>query len=93
MTADFPTAPRPAPGDLIICIKNDHTIQAVEPGRTLANGDLLPIDAVADHAPGPPPDWPAMTIFIPNEPAFPPPAAPFARGLVRQARSLAIRSR
>jgi hypothetical protein len=34
------------PGDLIICSKNDHTIEAGEPGRTLANGDLLRIDAV-----------------------------------------------
>ena len=33
-------------GDLIICTKNDHTVQAGEPGRTLANGDLLRIDAV-----------------------------------------------
>jgi AAA domain-containing protein len=34
-------------GDLIICPKNDHSVQAGEPGRTLANGDLLRIDAVA----------------------------------------------
>ena len=33
-------------GDLIICTKNDHTIQAGEPGRTLANGDLLRIETV-----------------------------------------------
>ena len=33
-------------GDLIICTRNDHTVQAGEPGRTLANGDLLRIDAV-----------------------------------------------
>jgi hypothetical protein len=33
-------------GDLIICTKNDHSVQAGEPGRTLANGDLLRIDAV-----------------------------------------------
>ena len=33
-------------GDLIICTRNDHTIQAGEPGRTLANGDLLRIEAV-----------------------------------------------
>jgi hypothetical protein len=32
-----------SPGDLIICTRNDHT---VEPGRTLANGDLLRIEAV-----------------------------------------------
>jgi hypothetical protein len=37
---------RASPGDLIICTRNDHTIQAGEPGRTLANGDLLRIDQV-----------------------------------------------
>ena len=35
-----------SPGDLIICTRNDHTIEAGEPGRTLANGDLLRIEAV-----------------------------------------------
>jgi len=33
-------------GDLIICTRNDHTVQAGEPGRALANGDLLRIEAV-----------------------------------------------
>jgi len=33
-------------GDLIICTKNDHSVEAGEPGRTLANRDLLRIDAV-----------------------------------------------
>jgi hypothetical protein len=33
-------------GDLIICMRNDRTVQAGEPGRTLANGDLLRIEAV-----------------------------------------------
>jgi AAA domain len=33
-------------GDLIICTKNDHSVEAGEPGRTLANGDLLRIDQV-----------------------------------------------
>ena len=37
---------RASPGDLIICTKNDHTVKAGEPGRTLANGDLLRIEAV-----------------------------------------------
>ena len=41
-----PTARWPAPGDLIVCTRNDHTVEAGEPGRTLANGDLLRIDAV-----------------------------------------------
>jgi hypothetical protein len=35
-----------SPGDLIICTRNDHTVEAGERGRTLANGDLLRIDAV-----------------------------------------------
>ena len=34
-------------GDLIICTRNDHTVEAGEPGRTLANGDLLRVEAVA----------------------------------------------
>jgi conjugative relaxase-like TrwC/TraI family protein len=33
-------------GDLIICTHNDHAVEAGEPGRTLANGDLLRIEAV-----------------------------------------------
>jgi hypothetical protein len=41
--ADGATA---SPSDLIICTRNDHTVQAGEPGRTLANGDLLRIEAV-----------------------------------------------
>ena len=35
-------------GDLIVCTRNDHAVEAGEPGRTLANGDLLRIDAVTD---------------------------------------------
>ena len=35
-----------SPGDLIICTRNDHSVEAGEPGRTLANGDLLRIEAV-----------------------------------------------
>jgi conjugative relaxase-like TrwC/TraI family protein len=37
---------RAGPGDLIVCTRNDQTVEAGEPGRTLANGDLLRIDAV-----------------------------------------------
>jgi hypothetical protein len=33
-------------GDLIICRDNDHTVQAGEPGRALANGDILRIEAI-----------------------------------------------
>jgi conjugative relaxase-like TrwC/TraI family protein len=35
-----------SPGDLITCTRNDHTLEGGEPGRTLANGDLLRIEAV-----------------------------------------------
>jgi AAA domain len=37
---------RASPGDLIICTRNDHSVEAGEPDRTLANGDLLRIEAV-----------------------------------------------
>jgi len=37
-----------SPGDLIVCTRNDHTVEAGEPGRTLANGDLLRIEAVTE---------------------------------------------
>ena len=33
-------------GDLITCTRNDHQVEAGEPGRALANGDLLRIEAV-----------------------------------------------
>jgi ATP-dependent exoDNAse (exonuclease V) alpha subunit len=33
-------------GDLIVCTRNDHGVEAGEPGRFLANGDLLRIDAI-----------------------------------------------
>jgi conjugative relaxase-like TrwC/TraI family protein len=33
-------------GDLIICHRNDHGIEAGEPGRALANGDVLRIEAI-----------------------------------------------
>ena len=36
-------------GDLIICRHNDHAIEAGEPGRALANGDILRIEAITDH--------------------------------------------
>ena len=37
-------------GDLIICTRNDHTVEAGEPGRTLANGDLLRVEVVTADA-------------------------------------------
>ncbi len=37
---------RASAGDLVICTSNDHGVEAGEPGRTLANGDLLRIEAV-----------------------------------------------
>ena len=33
-------------GDLIICRANDHHLEAAEPGRALANGDILRIEAI-----------------------------------------------
>ena len=36
-------------GDLIICRHNDHAIEAGEPGRALANGDILRIEAITGH--------------------------------------------
>ena len=36
-------------GDLILCTRNDHRTEAGEPGRTLANGDLLRIDAITSQ--------------------------------------------
>ena len=33
-------------GDLIICRHNDHRVEAGEPGRALANGDVLRIEAI-----------------------------------------------
>jgi hypothetical protein len=36
-------------GDLIICRENDHAIEAGEPGRGLANGDVLRIEAITEH--------------------------------------------
>jgi hypothetical protein len=35
-----------SPGDLIVCTRNDYTVEAGGPGRTLANGDLIRIEAV-----------------------------------------------
>jgi conjugative relaxase-like TrwC/TraI family protein len=35
-----------SPGDLITCTRNDHTLEAGQPGRMLANGDLLRVEAV-----------------------------------------------
>ena len=37
---------RASAGDLIICTRNDHGVETGEPGRTLANGDLLRIEAI-----------------------------------------------
>jgi hypothetical protein len=36
-------------GDLIVCRKNDHRVEAGEPGRGLANGDVLRIEAITGH--------------------------------------------
>ena len=37
---------RASAGDLIVCTRNDHAVEAGEPGRMLANGDLLHVDDV-----------------------------------------------
>jgi ATP-dependent exoDNAse (exonuclease V) alpha subunit len=37
---------RASRGDLIVCTRNDPKTEAGEPGRTLANGDLLRVEAV-----------------------------------------------
>jgi hypothetical protein len=36
-------------GELIMCTRNNHQVEAGEPGRTLANGDLLRIDAITNR--------------------------------------------
>jgi ATP-dependent exoDNAse (exonuclease V) alpha subunit len=38
-------------GDLIICRRNDHELEAGEPGRALANGDILRIEAITSRGP------------------------------------------
>ena len=46
-------------GDLVICRDNDHRLEAGEPGRGLANGDMLRIEAItAAGIHGPPPARP-----------------------------------
>src|SRR5258708_32681668 len=35
-------------GDLVICRENDHRVQAGEPGRALAHGDVLRIEAITE---------------------------------------------
>jgi hypothetical protein len=37
-------------GDLVICRDNNHQLEAGEPGRGLANGDILRIDAICQSA-------------------------------------------
>src|SRR5438045_7375732 len=37
-------------GDLIICRRNDHGLEAGEPGRARANGDVLRIAPIAHRA-------------------------------------------
>jgi hypothetical protein len=40
---------RASVGDLIVATANNHRVQAGEPGRMLANGDLLRIEAITRH--------------------------------------------
>jgi conjugative relaxase-like TrwC/TraI family protein len=44
--ADIAGGARASAGDLITCTRNDHSVEAGEPGRALANGDLLRVEAV-----------------------------------------------
>ena len=36
-------------GDLVVARDNDNQVEAGQPGRTLANGDVLRIDAIGEH--------------------------------------------
>jgi hypothetical protein len=45
-TVQIAEGAKACPGDLIICRENDHAIDAGEPGRALANGDILRIEAI-----------------------------------------------
>ena len=51
-----------SPGDLITATRNDHTLEAGQPGRTLANGDLLRIEAVTARA------WSCAAPWTPTPP-------------------------
>jgi hypothetical protein len=48
-TTELRDGARAYPGDLIIARKNDNQQPAGEPGRTLANGDLLRVEAIGDQ--------------------------------------------
>ena len=48
-TVQIADGAKAGPGDLIICRDNDHAIEAGEPGRALANGDILRIEAITGH--------------------------------------------
>lgn len=45
-TVEIGEGAQASPGDLIICRHNDHRLEAGEPGRALANGDILRIEAI-----------------------------------------------
>ena len=45
-TVKLAEAAQASVGDLIICRTNNHSLEAGEPGRTLANGDVLRIEAI-----------------------------------------------
>ncbi len=48
-TAGLREAARAYAGDLIVARQNDNGLRAGEPGRTLANGDVLRVDAVGEQ--------------------------------------------
>jgi hypothetical protein len=48
-TAALREGARAYAGDLIVARQNDNHLEAGEPGRTLANGDLLRVEALGEH--------------------------------------------
>jgi conjugative relaxase-like TrwC/TraI family protein len=48
-TVDLAEGGQASMGDLIICRQNDHGIEAGEPGRTVANGDVLRVEAITER--------------------------------------------
>ena len=75
-----------SPGDLIICTRNDHTTEAGEPGRTLANGDLLRIEAITRdglHRPPRPGRRPAHRAASLDRPTLPVQLLPGCRTRLR----------
>jgi conjugative relaxase-like TrwC/TraI family protein len=74
-TAELREAARAYAGDLILARHNDNHLQAGEPGHTLANGDLLRVDAIGDQ------ELTVSRLIRPDQPAGKPTwSAPFRIG-------------